>query len=103
MKPPPVPTFGPAPMLALVGVAGLWAAGFAAWCVLGEPVAAHDDANLLLWAVDLQDWLAAGAPLPVPPQPPQRPYPPLVRCWQPCLALLGAHRGPGPGIRLALH
>ena len=51
---------------------------FAAWCLARDLSAAHDDANLLLWAVDLEAWLRAGARGGLPANVRGAPYPPLV-------------------------
>ncbi len=48
------------------------------WSLVATPTAAHDDANLFLWAVDLEAWLARGGAGTVPPNVRGAPYPPLL-------------------------
>ena len=48
------------------------------WSLVCAPLAAHDDANLFLWAVDLEAWWAGGRAGPVPHNVRGAPYPPLL-------------------------
>lgn len=74
------------------GIGTAASGSLALWCTLADPLAAHDDANLFLWAVDLQAWLDRGGATAVPANVRGAPYPPL-------LPLVAAAAFQGTGLR----